>query len=280
MKTFEKNGKTWANLSDLHVWDKNPRGIKEERFKELKERINRHGQIKPMLVEPDGNTVGGNMRLRAFKELGVNEVWVSVVAPKDDKERVDIALTDNEEFGYYEQEALHELALSVGFTPVELQSYEVHLGNPVRLDLVNEWEPYEFRDLDGMPNVPDSGADDSEPEELGGNLDEAYSQKPGTVLYEPGESNHKPSDLYQENHKVDADIEQIQNPDIKKFLKLRVAALTEFNYSRIADYYAYQATPEEKRVFEKLALVLLDRDQLIENGFSALVSELIDSNYE
>lgn len=62
----------------LELWNRNPRSIKTERFNELKERLNRQGQIKPLLVAKDGKTViGGNMRLRAMEELGINDVWVS-----------------------------------------------------------------------------------------------------------------------------------------------------------------------------------------------------------
>ena len=53
-------------------------------------------------------------------------------------------------------------------------------------------------------------------------------------------------------------------------------SLTNFNFSKIADYYAYQATPEEQRIFEKLALVLLDKDKLIENGYADLLKEYVN----
>lgn len=71
-------------------------------------------------------------------------------------------------------------------------------------------------------------------------------------------------------------VEKIENPELRKMLELRMAWFAEFNYARIADYYAYQATPEEQRVFEALGLVLLDRDGLIMNGFANLLAEAVD----
>lgn len=57
-------------------------------------------------------------------------------------------------------------------------------------------------------------------------------------------------------------------------LKLRAAWFTNFNFAKIADYYAYQATPEEQRIFERLGLVLLDLGGgAIENGYSAIMED-------
>jgi site-specific DNA-methyltransferase (adenine-specific)/modification methylase len=126
-----------VSIDSLKLWDRNPRSIKTERFTELKERLKRQGQIKPLLVAKDGKTViGGNMRLRAMRELGIEEVWVSQTEASTDKEIFDLALTDNEEFGYYEQEQVAELAIELGLSPLELKSYALSLGEPTTLDLV------------------------------------------------------------------------------------------------------------------------------------------------
>jgi hypothetical protein len=41
-------------VDSLRNWEKNPRAIKKDRFDELKVRIQRHGQFKPLIVTPDG----------------------------------------------------------------------------------------------------------------------------------------------------------------------------------------------------------------------------------
>lgn len=123
-------------IEKLSLWDRNPRNIKDERFNALKDRIKRQGQIKPLLVTKDGTVIGGNMRLRAMRDIGISEVWVNVVDATTDKEIFDLALTDNEEFGYYEQEQVAELALELGLSPIELESYALNLGSPTTLDLI------------------------------------------------------------------------------------------------------------------------------------------------
>jgi DNA modification methylase len=149
-----------VSIKTLELWDKNPRSIKTDRFNELKERLKRQGQIKPLLIAADGKTViGGNMRLRAMKELGINEAWVSHTEAKTDKEIFDLALTDNEEFGYYEQEQVAELALELGLSPLELKSYALSLGEPTTLDLVlDKFQP--TPEEDEVPEVDE----DNEPE--------------------------------------------------------------------------------------------------------------------
>lgn len=143
----------WA-IDKLRLWDRNPRSIKGDRFEELKTRLKRQGQIKPLLVaKEDSVVIGGNMRLRAMKDLGWTDVWVSVVSAPDDRTKFDLALTDNEEFGYYEKEQLAELALDLGIPALELEAYEVTLGDPVTLKGVLD-------DLSPEPEVIEDEAPD------------------------------------------------------------------------------------------------------------------------
>lgn len=152
---------TTVSIDTLQLWNRNPRSIKEDRFTELKERLKRQGQIKPLLVAKDGTTViGGNMRLRAMKELGIEEVWISQTEASTDKEIFDLALTDNEEFGYYEQEQVAELALELGLSPLELKSYALSLGAPTTLDLVVDKFGPEVEE-DEVPEVDEVGDPES-----------------------------------------------------------------------------------------------------------------------
>lgn len=98
-----------------------------------------------------------------------------------------------------------------------------------------------------------------------------YSRNTGTVQYTPKQTNHKIKDLFSMPDRFDAMIDAIQDPDLQTLCVLRAAWFCKFNYSKIADYYAYQATPQEQRLFEALGLVLLDRDNAIENGFADLM---------
>lgn len=142
------------DISKLKLWDKNPRSIKRDRFDELKNRINRLGQTKPLRVTEDGTVVGGNMRLRAYQDLGIKEIWVSISEAKTDREIFDEALTDNEEFGYYEKEQVAELAMELGLEPLELASYQLSLASPTSLsDILDELGPEITEEDDEAPEV-------------------------------------------------------------------------------------------------------------------------------
>lgn len=129
--------------SELELWDKNPRAIDDKRFAELKKSIEELGFNDVLKVAADGKTViGGNMRLRALRDLGVETVNVVVTKAETPQDIFRIAMRDNEEFGYYEQEAVAELALKLGFEQTELDRYQLNLGKPSLLsDLVNQYQP-------------------------------------------------------------------------------------------------------------------------------------------
>lgn len=59
----------------------------------------------------------------------------------------------------------------------------------------------------------------------------------------------------------------------KKFLRFAAGRHIVFNYSKIADYYAH-ATPEMQELMEQSALVILDIDDAIANGYIQLSKHL------
>lgn len=68
----------------------------------------------------------------------------------------------------------------------------------------------------------------------------------------------------------------------KNFLIKAAARHLVFNYAKIADYYAH-ATPEMQELMEQSALVILDVDDAIANGYVRLtdkMKELIDGTQD
>ena len=66
--------------------------------------------------------------------------------------------------------------------------------------------------------------------------------------------------------------------DIKDFLKLGATRHLVFNYAKIADYYAH-ADADVQRLMEQSALVIIDIDDAIANGYVKLsqrMKELIE----
>jgi hypothetical protein len=206
-------------------------------------------EARPVLVIPhDGKYVilGGNLRYEGARANKEKEV-PAIIFPEDTpvEKLKEVVIKDNGAFGAWDYDAL-----------------------------ANEWDDLPLGDW-GVPAW--TPADDLPPIDDKDALGDQYSQNVGQVVYEPKETHHKVADLYANNGvKFDEMIDELKDEELKKMLRLRAAWFTDFNFAKVADYYAYQATPEEQRVFEALGLVLLDRDQLIANGFSKLVEDFED----
>jgi hypothetical protein len=117
-------------ISQIEPWDKNPRGITKADFERLKRQIQKLGVYKPLVCYDEGGkyvVLGGNMRIRALKELGHTEVDISLVAPKTDAERIEYALSDNDRAGFYEEDKLAEFLESIK-TEISFDDYKVDLG--------------------------------------------------------------------------------------------------------------------------------------------------------
>jgi DNA modification methylase len=145
--------KETRKISELRGWEKNPRGIKKDAFERLKRQVSTLPEFKPVVITPDGEVIGGNMRLKAYQALGHKEVWVSVVEPKDEAQKVAIALADNDRAGYYEEEGLAELLASV--PDLNLEDYHLDLGKTLSAkDLLDRFGPSMNAEDDGF----DAGA--------------------------------------------------------------------------------------------------------------------------
>jgi hypothetical protein len=142
--------KTFWHISKLKNWDKNPKAIRPEDYERLKNQIRKLGQYKPLIITPDGIVLGGNMRLRAYRDLGIEEVWVSIVHPKNESEMLEYALSDNDRAGYYEEKRLAELLSALPEFP--LDDYRVDLAYQSDLQSILERfnQPNIERDIDTL----------------------------------------------------------------------------------------------------------------------------------
>lgn len=109
-------------------------------------------------------------------------------------------------------------------------------------------------------------------------VDELYTRKTQIPQYTP--SIDKPAlEGLVECEKYSKLIRHINESNLpeeeKKFLRFGASRHLAFNYSRIADYYAH-AEPEMQKLMEESALVILDIDDAIANGFIKLTKELTD----
>jgi len=153
-------------IEKCELWDKNPRGITKKDFDRLKRQIKKLGVYKPLVAcEENGKYVilGGNMRLRALKELGFKEVELSVVDAKTEKEKIEYSLSDNDRVGYYEEEKLAEL-IYPHIDELELEDFKIDIGEAISLkDVVEDFGPDidekadEVPEIDGTPAITRPG---------------------------------------------------------------------------------------------------------------------------
>jgi hypothetical protein len=124
---MENKSKLLWPINKLHEWDKNPRNIEKKDFERLKQQIIRFGQYKPLLITPDGVVLGGNMRLKAYKQLKITDIWVSIVNPKNENEKLEYSLSDNDRAGYYDADLLANLMPNY---QIDWDKYAIDLNVP------------------------------------------------------------------------------------------------------------------------------------------------------
>lgn len=100
------------NIKDIKSNPNNPRIIKDERFEKLKKSIKEFPKmmaLRPMVINQDNIVLGGNMRLKALKELGYTELpdeWVKRAEDLTDEETRRFIIADNVGFGEHDWEML------------------------------------------------------------------------------------------------------------------------------------------------------------------------------
>lgn len=232
-----------ANRGQIDGLPKNPRSIKDERFKALKKSIEDAPEmlaLRELLVFPHNGkfvVIGGNMRLKACKDLGYKELPCKVIDENTPVEKLrEYTIKDNIGFGDDDWDLLK-----------------------------TEWDRLEVEDW-GM-------IWQSEEEKVINN----YSRKIEIPIYEPCEG----ADLRDcidtmKYKKLIADIEKSDVSDEEKeFLKLSATRHIVFNYAKIGDYYA-QASEEMQNLMEDSALVIIDFKKAIEKGFVKLSETLAE----
>ena len=126
-------------IGKLQGWDRNPRVATPQGIERLKRQIIKHGLYKPLIVNtnpdvaPVGAVAGGNMRLKAMQELDIKQVWVIPKHFKDEREMVEISLSDNDRVGRYLEDGLVSL---VSGLEIDLGDYSVDLKEPPNLDVI------------------------------------------------------------------------------------------------------------------------------------------------
>ena len=110
---FINIGKIVLNKGQIKNLPKNPRFIKDEKFKKLVQSIKENPEmtaLRELLVYPFNNSyviIGGNMRYRAMKELGYKECLCKVIPKETTIEQLKAyVIKDNSGYGEWDLKAL------------------------------------------------------------------------------------------------------------------------------------------------------------------------------
>ena len=100
---------TITALSKIKANPNNPRVIKDDKFKKLVKSIQEFPkmmELRPIVVNDDMVVLGGNMRLKACKELGLKEVPVIKASDLTEDQQRQFIIKDNVGFGEWDWEVI------------------------------------------------------------------------------------------------------------------------------------------------------------------------------
>lgn len=260
MKRKKSNLEQWpadevtrVAVEKLVPYARNSRVHSKEQVAQIAASMKEWGWTNPVLIDESGGIIAGHGRVLAARKLGYDEIPCMVAKNWTDAQKKAYVIADN------------QLALNADW---DFNLLNVELG--------------ELKEI-GF-DVSLIGFDEKDLQELGKNAscneDNPYSDKVDTPHYEPtGEKPHI-SELYNDEKSVDliADIKNSSLPESdKQFLMLAASRHVVFNYQMIAEYYSH-ASKECQELMEDNALVIIDFNKAIKNGYAKL-SEQIANNY-
>jgi len=100
---------TIVPISKIKMNPNNPRVIRDDKFKKLVKSIQelpKMLEIRPIVVNDDMITLGGNMRLKACKEAGLKEVPIIKASDLTEEEQRQFIIKDNVGYGEWDWDML------------------------------------------------------------------------------------------------------------------------------------------------------------------------------
>ena len=101
-------------LTDIKSNPNNPRVIRDDKFKKLVKSIKEFPkmmELRPMVIDENNIVLGGNMRLKALKELNYTEIpneWIKSAKDLSEDEQKRFVIADNVGFGEHDYQMLKE----------------------------------------------------------------------------------------------------------------------------------------------------------------------------
>ena len=221
-------------LGEISPYDKNPRK-NDDAVDAVAASISEFGFKNPIIVDKDMVIIAGHTRYKAAKKLGMKEVPVIVAKDLTEEQVRAFRLADNKtaELAMWDEDLLDEELSQI--LDINMDSF----GFDSDLELNNE------------------------------SSENPYTAKITAPQYEPTGMKVDLRDCVDETktNELLSEIDAADVPeDVKDFLRLGAQRHLRFNYRNIAEYYA-NADPDVQELFEKSALVIIDYDDALRNGF-------------
>ena len=232
----------WRNPKELIPYENNAKIHDEKQIKNIANSIKRYGWQQPGVITNEGVLIVGHGRRLAAIKLGVT---MPVKVIEDD-------MTD---------EDIREYRLADNLTNESPWDFVLRDAEMAELD----FEDFDF----GI-----------EPEEVVEAIeDDKYTMKVNIPQYEPTGEKPDVSELYDtdKNDELTQHILEAEGitDEEREFLIQAAHRHNVFNYRNIAEYYA-QSSPEMQRLMEESALVIIDVDNAIANGYARLSEDIAD----
>lgn len=241
----------YLDIDKLKPYENNPR-INEAAVDKVAESIEEFGFRNPIIVDADNVIVAGHTRLLSAKQLGYAEVPVIRASDLTEKQIKAYRIADNKtsEFAEWDFDLLE----------VELEGLD------------DIFTGFSDRDIDNIM----TDKDDAE---------NPYTSKVDIPQYDVAGENPSVNDIY-DKRKAEMLIDEINNYDlddeVREFLTYGAYRHIVFNYRKIAEYYV-NASPDIQKLIECSAMVIIDYEDAIKNGFVALnegIMEMLDEDEE
>ena len=244
----------WS-IDKLIPYARNARTHSDEQIGQIAASIKEWGWTTPILVDEHGGIIAGHGRTLAAQKLKMAEVPVMVAKGWSDAKKRAYIIADNK----LAQNADWDNAM----LSLELEEID---GLGFDIDLTG-FTPEEITELTSFGDT-DEQIDDSK-----------YTKKIDAPVYTPSGDCPPINDLYEKTKYEELTAKIYQDPEIKSevkdFLLAAAARHIRFDFEQIAEFYAH-ANPDIQQLMEDSALVIIDFDKAIANGYVKLSQAISD----
>lgn len=261
-----KNAHEHIDIGALKPHPENYRKHPEEQIKHIIASIKEHGIYRDIVVSRDDYILAGHGVTEALKIIGVKDVPViRVNCDHDSPQAKKIIVGDNHisNLAETDTEALKQLLHGIDDTD-EL------LGTGFNQDIMEHLNSH----VDIVTTEHIQGSQEEGKEEVS----ELYTRKIESPVYIPTGEKPTIKDLY-DSSKMTELCDKIEKSNIddhlKIFLMYAAQRHTQFNYKNIAEYYAH-SSKEVQELMEDSALVIIDFNKAIEDGFVEMNKSIRD----